>query len=125
MKLNINNIDIRKADLGLGHEYVPQTDWNLELTENERVSVECEYFKVGEKARFMVASADGTAAIDLAGVFSSKVKEIRGLSINGEDITTAKKLLSYPSIPELETMMMDVVLHILKADSLTEDESKN
>lgn len=125
MKLNINNIDIRKADLGLGHEYVPQTDWNLELAENDRVSVECEYLKVGEKAKFMVAGTDGNASIDFSKIFESKVKSIRGLNINGSDVKSAKALLSYPGVSELDSLIMDVVLHILKADSLTEDESKN
>lgn len=125
MKLNINNIDIRKTDLGLVHDYIPQTDWNLSQDEGEQVHVECEYLKVGEKMRYTAASQDGTVSIDYQKLFKAKVKGIEGLEINGKKIVTPSDFLSYPSVQVLDELMMNVVVHILKSDSLTEDETKN
>ena len=125
MELNIKNIDITKADLGLRHEYTPKTDWNLkEEDEEKRVIFDCEYFMLGEKMKYSTTSEDGVS-IDFQKVFKKKVKGIRNLEINGKPVTTAEELLKYPGVPELDALMVDVVAHILKSDDLTEDEEKN
>ena len=125
MKLNIKNIDASKLDLGLRHEYVPETNFNLSLDEKERVVVDCEYFAVGEKMKFSTVNEDQTLSMDFAKIFKKKIKGIRNLEINGKPITTADEFLKYPDITELHDLMVDVVAHILKADDLTEDEEKN
>jgi len=127
MELNIKNIDITKADLGLRHEYAPKTEWNLaEKDEEKRVIFDCEYFMLGEKMKYStVAGEDNAVSIDFQKVFKKKVKGIRNLEINGKPVTTAEELLKYPGVPELDALMVDVVAHILKSDDLTEDEEKN
>ena len=40
MNINIENIDAKKADLGLRHEYIPNTQFNMEQPEDERIVVE-------------------------------------------------------------------------------------
>lgn len=125
MDLNIKNIDITKADLGIRHTYVPQVKWNLDNPEEDRVSVDCEYFRVGERMRYAVVGADSSASLDFTKVFKEKVKGISGLAINGKAITTADAIVRLPAIPELEALMMDVVLHIISSDSLNKDEEKN
>ena len=125
MKLNIRNIDTRKADLGLRHEYVPQTPYNLSLDEDERIVFDCEYFRLGEKMRYSSIGEDKEVSLDFQKIFRKKVKGISNLEINDTPVTTAEELLKYPGVPELEALMMDVVLHIIQSDDLTEDETKN
>lgn len=125
MKLNIRNIDTSKADLGLRHEYVPETPYNLSLDEDERIVFDCEYFRLGEKMKYSSIDEDKEVSLDFQKVFRKKVKGIRNLEINDTLVTTAEELLKYPGIPELEALMMDVVLHIIQSDDLTEDETKN
>lgn len=125
MKLNIRNIDTSKADLGLRHEYVPETPYNLALDEDERIVFDCEYFRLGEKMKYSSIDEDKEVSLDFQKVFRKKVKGIRNLEINDTPVTTAEELLKYPGIPELEALMMDVVLHIIQSDDLTEDETKN
>ena len=125
MKLNIRNIDTSKADLGLRHEYVPQTPYNLSLDEDERIVFDCEYFRLGEKMRYSSIGEDKEVSLDFQKIFRKKVKGISNLEINDTPVTTAEELLKYPEVPELEALMMDVVLHIIQSDDLTEDETKN
>lgn len=125
MDLTTKNIDITKADLGLRHIYVPQTPFNLGLEEKDRIAVDLEYFQVGERIQFTLMDEDGMKGVDFRRVFKDKVKSIKNLNINGNPVKTAKAFLLFPAIPELEAIMMDVVLHIIKADSLNEDERKN
>ena len=125
MNLNLKNIDIKKADLGLRHEYIPQTLLNKEAEENEKIIIDCEYFRMGERMSFSTVSEDREVTIDFPKVFRKKVKGIRNLEINGKPVTTAEELLKYPGVPELESLMMDVVFHIINSDDLTEDEEKN
>ena len=125
MKLNIRNIDTRKADLGLRHDYVPQTPYNLSLDEDERIVFDCEYFRLGEKMRYSSIGEDKEVSLDFQKIFRKKVKGISNLEINDTPVTTAEELLKYPGVPELEALMMDVVLHIIQSDDLTEDETKN
>jgi len=127
MEINIKNIDETKADLGLRHEYVPDTVSNNALEEDKRVVVECEYLRVGERSAFFSVSADDKEVnMDLyRKIFRKKVKGIRNLVINKKPVTTAEEFLRYPSEAQLEGILIDVGLHIIKADSLTEDEEKN
>lgn len=125
MNLNLKNIDIKKADLGLRHEYIPDISLNKGVKDDEKIVVDCEYFRIGEKMSFSTISEDREAAIDLQKVFRKKVKGIRNLVINGKPVTTSEELLKYPGVPELEGLMMNVVLHIINSDDLTEDEEKN
>ena len=125
MELNISNIDVTKLDLGLRHEYEPQTEYNLSLDEKDRIIVDCEYFAVGEKMKFSKIDENQEMSIDFLKIFRKKVKGIRNLVINGKPVTTADELLRYPGIPVLDALMTDVVSHILKADDLGEDETKN
>lgn len=125
MELNISNIDVTKLDLGLRHEYEPQTEYNLSLDEKDRIIVDCEYFAVGEKMKFSKIDENQEMSIDFIKIFRKKVKGIRNLIINGKPVTTADELLRYPGIPVLDALMTDVVSHILKADDLGEDETKN
>ena len=125
MNIDIKNIDTKKADLGLRHEYVPQTPYNLSLDDDERIVFDCEYFRLGEKMKYSSIGEDKEVSLDFQKVFRKKVKEIRNLKINGKPVTTAEELLRYPGVPELEELMMDVVLHIIRSDDLTGDEKKN
>lgn len=125
MNLNLKNIDIKKADLGLRHEYIPQIPLNKEAEENEKIIIDCEYFRMGERMSFSTVSEDREVNVDFPKVFRRKVKGIRNLEINGKPVTTAEELLKYPGVPELESLMMDVVFHIINSDELTEDEEKN
>jgi len=126
MNIDIKNIDIKKADLGLRHEYVPQTPFNLAIEDkDERVVVDCEYFRLGEKMKYSTIDEDKEVTLDFQKIFRRKVKGIRNLTINGKAVTTADELLNFPGVPELEGLMMDVVLHIIRSDDLTEDETKN
>ena len=126
MNIDIKNIDIKKADLGLRHEYTPQTPYNLAIENpEERVIMDCEYFRLGEKMNYSSISEDKEVTLDFQKIFRRKVKGIRNLVINGTPVTTSEELLKYPGAPELEALMMDVVLHIIRSDDLTEDETKN
>ena len=125
MNIDLKNIDTKKADLGLRHEYVPQTPYNLSLDDDERIVFDCEYFRLGEKMKYSSIGEDKEVSLDFQKVFRKKVKEIRNLKINGKPVTTAEELLRYPGVPELEELMMDVVLHIIRSDDLTGDEKKN
>ena len=125
MELNIKNIDITKADLGLRHDYIPQTEFNLALDEKERIVIDCEYFAFGEKMKYSSVNEDREYSMDFLKVFRKKVKGIRNLVINGKPVTTSDELLRYPGVPELDALMTDVVLHIIRSDELTEDETKN
>ena len=125
MELNINNIDVSKLDLGLRHEYEPQTEYNLSLDEKERIVMDCEYFAVGEKMKFSKMDENQEMSIDYTKIFRKKVKGIHNLIINKKPVTTADEFLRYPGIPVLDALMTDVVIHIMKADDLTEDEVKN
>ena len=73
MNINIENIDAKKADLGLRHEYIPNTQFNMEQPEDERIVVECEYLQVGEKVKYSTMSSDGEASIDIRRLFANKV----------------------------------------------------
>lgn len=125
MNINIENIDAKKADLGLRHEYIPNTQFNMEQPEDERIVVECEYLQVGEKVKYSTMSSDGEASIDIRRLFANKVKEIRNLKINGNAVVSASALLKYPGVLELEALVIDVATHLIKADELTGDERKN
>ena len=126
MELNIKNIDITKADLGLRHEYVPTTTFNEGLDEKDRIVVDCEDLRVGERTSFISMTQDEEVSMDVyRKIFAKKVKGIRNLIINGKPVTTAEELLKYPSITELDALLVNVAIHVLRADELTEDETKN
>jgi hypothetical protein len=125
MELNLQNIDITKADLGLRHDYIPQTVFNKKQKEDEQIVVECEYLKIGEKVKYTTSDEDGKASIDLRKMFKEKVIEIRNLKINGKSVVSADELLKYPGALELEAIVIDVCAHLLNADSLNEEERKN
>lgn len=125
MKLEIKNIDNTKLDLGMRHEYIPDTEFNNSLDEKDRIVIDCEYFGVGEKLKFSFISTDGETSLDFPKIFLKKVKGIRNLEINGKPVTTSEELLKYPGVPVLDAIMSDVVVHIIRADELSEDEVKN
>lgn len=125
MNINIKNIDSSKADLGLRHEYIPQTKFNLEQAEEDRIIIECDYLQVGEKTKYSDIDPYEGISIDLRKLFANKVKEIRNLKINGKPVVSASALLKYPGVLELEALIIDVANHLLGADSLTGDERKN
>lgn len=125
MDLNNKNIDTTKADLGLRHEYIPQTAFNKKQKEDEKIVVECEYLKVGEKVKYTTADEDGNASLDFIKMFKKKVLEIRNLKINDKPVVGADELLKYPSTIELEALVIDVCYHLLNSESLNEDERKN
>ena len=125
MNIEIKNIDITKLDLGLRHEYIPDTIFNNSLDDKDKIVIDCEYFGVGEKAKFSSVTPDGEATLDLRKIFQKKVRGIRNLQINGKSVTTADEFLRFPSIPVLDAIMSDVVVHIVTADDLSEDERKN
>ena len=125
MNLNIKNIDTTKADLGLRHEYIPQTAFNKKQKEEERIVVECEYLKVGEKVKYTTTDEDGNTSLDFGKLFKKKVLEIRNLKINDKPVVSAYELLKYPGVLELEAIVIDVCAHLLNSDSLNEDERKN
>lgn len=127
MNINIKNIDATKADLGLRHEYIPDTRDNMAIDEENRIVVDCEYLRVGERSAFLSVSTDDKEVnMDLyRKVFRKKVRGIRNLTINEKPVTTAEEFLKYPSAVELEAIVINVVNHIFNSDDLTEDEEKN
>lgn len=126
MNLNIKNIDTTKADLGLRHEYIPQTAFNKKQKEEEKIVVECEYLKVGEKVKYATTDEEGNASLDFSKMFKKKVLEIRNLKINDKPVVSASELLKYPGgALELEAIVIDVCAHLLNSESLNEDERKN
>lgn len=126
LDIQIENIDESKADLGVRHEYIPQVAFNLAIeNEEERVVVDCDHFLPGEMSKYMTTNEDREMAYDLRKVFSKKVKGIRNLRINGKPVTTAEAILKYPSTLELDALVMDVALHIVKGERLSGDERKN
>lgn len=125
MNFNYKNVDENKTDLGVKHNYIPEVAWNIDCEDSERVSVDCEYFKVGERVKYTSFSKDGMGGLDLTKIFKDKVKKINNLFINGKEITSAEKLLGYPSSVELEAFISDVVVHLIEADSLNKEEQKN
>lgn len=125
MNIEIKNIDITKLDLGLRHDYTPKTNYNNSLDDKEKIVIDCEYFGVGEKVKYSSVTPDGEATLDFRKIFQKKVKSIRNLKINDKPVTTADEFLRFPSIPVLDAIMSDVVLHIVTSDDLTEDEKKN
>ena len=65
MELNIKNIDTKKADLGLRHEYIPETPFNMAIEDkDERVVFDCEYFRLGEKMNYSSISEDKEVTLD-------------------------------------------------------------
>ena len=126
MNLEIKNIDNTKLDLGLRHEYIPTTTFNEELKKEDRIVVDCEYLRVGERTSFISMTSDEEVSMDVyRKIFAKKVKGIRNLIINGKPVTTAEELLKYPSVTELDALLVNVAMHVLRADELTEDETKN
>lgn len=126
MELNIKNIDNSKLDLGLRHEYVPDTKFNMSLEEDQRIVVDCEYFGVGEKLKYSSMDAqEETMSMDFRKVFKHKVKGIRNLVINKKPVTTSEEFLRYPGVTTLDAILSNVVAHIIYSDELTEDEVKN
>lgn len=125
MNLNIKNIDTTKANLGLRHDYIPQTVFNKAQKEEEQIVVECEYLKVGEKVKYYTATDNDGATLDFRKMFKQKVLEIRNLKINGKPVVGADELLKYPGALELEALVIDVCSHLLNADMLNEEERKN
>ena len=125
MKFNYKNVDESKTDLGIRHTYTPMVEWNIDCDDADRVTVECDYFKVGERVKYTTFSKDGAGGLDLTRVFKDKVKKINNLVINDKEINTAEKLLAYPTSVELEALMSDVVVHLIEADSLNKEETKN
>ena len=125
MNFNYKNVDENKTDLGVKHNYIPEVAWNIDCEDSERVRVDCEYFKVGERVKYTSFSKDGMGGLDLTKIFKDKVKKINNLFINGKEITSAEKLLGYPSSVELEAFISDVVVHLIEADSLNKEEQKN
>ena len=125
MDININNIDVSKLDLGLRHEYIPDTTFNMSLDEDKRIIIDCEYFGVGERLKYTSVDADETASLDFRKIFKNKVKGIGNLVINKKPVTTSEEFLRYPAVPKLDAILSNVVAHIVHADELTEDEEKN
>lgn len=125
MNLIYANIDESKADLGLRHTYIPEVEWNIECDDNDRVSVECEYFRPAERTKYTTFSKEGSGGIDIDKIFRDKVKKINNLQINGKEIDTADKLLKYPSSIEIDALVNDVVLHLMNTESLNKEEVKN
>lgn len=126
MKITIKNLDNSKLDFGLRHEYVPTTTLNKNLSEKEKIVVDCEYLRVGERNSYVTMNSDEEMTMGLyRKVFAKKVKGIRNLVINDKPVTTAEELLNYPSIIELDAIVLNVALHILNSDDLNKDEIKN
>ena len=124
MNIDIKNIDTKKADLGLRHEYIPDTELNNSLPDKEKIVIDCEYLRVGEKMNFNDLS-DGSPSMDFRKIFLKKVKGIRNFEFNGKPITTSEEFLKFPGVDEMDAIVINVVAHILRTDELTEDERKN
>ena len=79
MNIEIKNIDTSKLDLGLRHEYVPEMKMNMDLPEEERIVIDCEYLRVGERTAFLsVSASDNEVSMDIyRKMFLKKVKGIR------------------------------------------------
>lgn len=121
MNFNISNIDLTKADPCLEHEYVIETEENMGLPKDERISVICSYIKVGEQTRYI----DKAGSFDAVKIVADKVKKIKNLSVNGVPITDAKVFTNLPSANPLMEIFSMIFAHIVAGARLTEDEEKN
>lgn len=132
MKVIINELkyDPKKADASLKHEFTPDLPWNLELPEDERVSVVLKYLKSGETTSFYTFRKDedgekGAGYFDYRSMIKKKVIEIKNLNINGHDIKTADELLNFPSNSYTDSLVSSIGTHLVMAGTITEEEEKN
>lgn len=129
MEINVKNIDECKASPKKVHVFFPKAI-NEGLKDDEKIKVTCQYFKSLEKLDYAKYDADGTMRYDLKGIFRDKVSSIENLALRDEDdrrydIKAPDDALGLVSIPEIDGMIVEVAMHLIKGDSLTEDEVKN
>ena len=123
MNFELKNIDYKKTGVNLKHTYVIDTEENL--TDSNPIEVTCSYLKVGEKMEYFNTGKDGKGTLDTRRIIKDKVHEFRNMTVGGEPVTLPEQFLALPDDPRFFGLMMNIINHILNADTLTEDEEKN
>lgn len=124
---DFKNLEVKtdkdKAIPVIEHTYLPLKDF-------PDVVVTCDYFKAGEKVKYMTFNDNGKMSLDITKIFRDKVKSIAGLTVKlkgGKElaITDADTLLAFPDSGVFSAIVLATSTHIATADDLTEDEVKN
>lgn len=125
------NLNLSIATIENGNKVSPIFEHTFTpLKEFPEVKITCEYFKTGEKSKYLTFGPDG-AIIDFRKLFADKVKAIEGIKITYNDskepveIKTARELLNLPDVDSLSEIIQSTGTHIFMADGLTGDEVKN
>jgi len=129
MEINVKNIDECKASPKKTHVFIPKAI-NEGREDEDKVKVDCQYFKSLEKLDYAKYDADGTVRYDLKAIFKNKTTSIENLALKDEnglryEIKVPEDALNLLSIPEIDGMILEVAMHIITSDSLTRDEIKN
>lgn len=129
MTINLKNVEVSKAGVELRHTFTPKRI-NEGLQDSDKVRVVCDYFKTNEKMDYASYDKDGNVKFKFSEIFRDKVVEIKNLSVRDEldnllNLKTADDILGFISVPALESIVNEAVLHLLNSDGLTEDEVKN
>ena len=132
MKIKIDALkdyDPTKANCALRATWVPTVEWNKNLEDDEKVTVEIEYLKSATVTDFMVTTQDSEGEkgtrFDFRKIFRKQVKKINNLEINGHALTKAMDVLEFPSCMYTDTLVHNVAAHLISSLSLTGDEIKN
>lgn len=123
-KFNLKDIDFNKANPKLLHKYIPDTDWNLDQDEGEQIYVMCEHFTSGEMNSYMTFNREGKLSYDFMRIAKDKVKEIHNCYVDGIELTW-EQFLAMPASAYGNSLVMNIALHLVNSDSLTESEAKN
>lgn len=128
MTFEFDNLTVRtdkgKAIPELVHDYCP-------LPDHPEVIFKCTYLKNGESDKYLDTTKDGEFRYRFSDIFKEKVLNIKGMgarpSRNAEpiEIKTADDFLNWPQTGDMNSLMMNVALHIMSGSKLNEDEVKN
>lgn len=125
MKFSFNelNVKMEKGKPIIEHEYVPDLDWN-QGDATERVSVVCRYFKSGEFMRYNRADSLGTV-MDARQIFDNQVDSVKNFMDEKGKLLTKQEILDLPGSRITNSLIVNVATHLIQANYLTEDETKN
>ena len=132
MKIKIDALkdyDPTKANASLKTTYTPNVQWNEDLPEEEKVTVEVEYLKSAVITDYMTTTRnddnEAGTRFDLRKIFRKQVKRINNLEINDHKLTKAVDVLEFPSNLYTDTLVQNVAAYLISSYSLTGEEVKN
>lgn len=122
------NTKAAKASPILEHDFNP-------IKDDPEITVNCTYFMAGERSSFIELNEDGSATFNFRRIFEKKVRSISGLVVTITDeatgnpkdveITDPKTLLAFPEGGIATDIINATARHLIRNDSLTEDEEGN